>query len=277
MNSIDPDELLLAYRLGMFPMAESRLSKGVLWVRPSERGIIPLDTFHVPKRLARTVRTDRYEVRVNTAFAAVIRGCAAAAPGRRDTWINQAIVDVFEKLHTRGLAHSVETWSGGNLAGGVYGLSLGAAFFAESKFSRSTDASKVALVHLVARLKAGGYRLLDAQFPNPHLEQFGAITVSEKKFEAMLADALAWTADFHYLDGRSPTPTSSSTGSSMSGCGAASGTGAASPGAGETLAPGGSEPGAPDTAGGRYAFATTGGGGGGGAGSSVMQLITQTS
>jgi leucyl/phenylalanyl-tRNA---protein transferase len=280
MSAIDADELLLAYRLGMFPMAESRLSKGVLWVRPSERGIIPLDAFHVPKRLARTVRTDRYDVRTDTAFGAVIRGCAAAAPGRRDTWINQSIVDVFETLHARGFAHSVECWRDGNLAGGVYGLSLGAAFFAESKFSRATDASKVALVHLVARLKAGGYRLLDAQFPNPHLEQFGAVTVSEKKFEAMLADALAHTADFHYLGGKSPTPTSSSTGSSRSGCGAVSG-GAASPpesgvGAGPTCAPGGMLSGVADTDG-RCALATTGGAGGGGAGSSVMQLITQTS
>lgn len=197
-TSIDPDELVLAYRLGIFPMAESRTAKSVLWVRPSERGIIPLDTFHVPKRLARTVRTDRFEVRIDTAFGDVIRGCADSAPGRNDTWINQPIVDVFEELHARGLAHSVETWRDGKLAGGVYGLALGAAFFAESKFSRATDASKVALVHLVARLKAGGFRLLDAQFPNPHLEQFGAIAVPEKTFETMLADALAREARFDY-------------------------------------------------------------------------------
>jgi leucyl/phenylalanyl-tRNA--protein transferase len=260
-------------------MAESRTARDVYWLRPTERGIIPLDTFHVPKRLARTVRSDAYEVRVDTAFAEVIRGCASAAPGRRDTWINQAIIDVFETLHARGLAHSVETWRDGRLAGGVYGLALGAAFFGESKFSRAQDASKVALVHLVARLKAGGFRLLDAQFPNPHLEQFGAVAVPEKEFEALLTDALAHAADFHYLDGKVPTPTWSSTGSSMPGCGASSGpdSAAPSPGTGVTCAPGGGMlPGSPETAG-RLARATTGGAGGGGAGSSVMQLITQTS
>jgi len=274
MAAINPDELLLAYRLGIFPMAESRTAESVLWVRPSERGIIPLDRFHVPRRLARTVRTDRYEVRVDTAFGQVIRACAATAPGRRETWINQAIIDVFEILHARGLAHSVETWHEGELAGGVYGLGIGAAFFAESKFSRATDASKVALVHLVARLKVGGYRLLDAQFPNPHLEQFGATAVSELKFEALLADALSRQADFDYWPGKVPTPTSSSTGSSGAGVGAASGVGivtgpgvATVSGAAATVVAGRCE----------KARVTTGGAGGGGAGSSVMQLITQTS
>ena len=272
VTKIDPEELLLAYRLGIFPMAESRTAKDVLWVRPSERGIIPLDKFHVPHRLARTVRTDRYEVRVDTAFGRVIRACAAA-PGRRETWINDAIIDVFEALHARGLAHSVETWREGELAGGVYGLSLGAAFFAESKFSRATDASKVALVHLAARLKAGGYRLLDAQFPNPHLEQFGAVTVAELKFEALLADALSRRADFHYWPGKVPTPTSSSVGTSGSGAGAIPGA-AVTSGAGPATVPG-----AADTLAGRCdtALVTTGGAGGGGAGSSVMQVITQTS
>src|SRR5580765_6724670 len=171
-------------------MAESRDASDVLWVRPHERGIIPLDTFHVPRRLAGTIKADRYEVRVNTAFGEFIRGCAEVRPGRRETWINAAIVDVFEALHARGIAHSVETWHGGQLVGGVYGLSLGGAFFAESKFSRKTDASKVALVHLAARLKFGGYMLLDAQFPNPHLEQFGAIAVSEERFQRLLTQAL---------------------------------------------------------------------------------------
>jgi len=256
-------------------MAESRDAKTVLWVRPAERGIIPLDAFHVPKRLARTVRTDRYEVRVDTAFGAVIRGCAAAAPGRRETWINQAIIEVFETLHARGLAHSVETWSGGELAGGVYGLSLGAAFFAESKFSRKSDASKVALVHLAARLRAGGYRLLDAQFPNPHLEQFGAVTVAELKFEALLADALARRANFVQWDGKVPVPTWSSEGSSGSGAGAGVG---AAPGVGVTSGCEGVLPGAAETVEGRcVTLVTTGGAAGGGAGSSVMQVITQTS
>jgi leucyl/phenylalanyl-tRNA--protein transferase len=171
---------------------------------------------------------------------------------------------VFDELHRRGLAHSVETWREKKLVGGTYGLALGAAFFAESKFSRETDASKVALVHLVARLKAGGFRLLDAQFPNPHLEQFGAIAVPELKFEAMLAEALMRDADFTQWSGKAPVSTSSSAPVSGSVDGVA---------AGSVL------PGAPDTVGGggRTNFVTTGAGGGGGAGSSVMQLITQTS
>jgi leucyl/phenylalanyl-tRNA--protein transferase len=195
--AINPEELLLAYRLGIFPMAESRHAKDVLWVRPHERGILPLETFHVPRRLAQTVKSDRFDVRVDTAFGQVIRGCAEARQGRRETWINDAIISVFEALAVRGQAHSVECWHAEKLVGGLYGLSLGAVFFAESKFSRMTDASKVALVHLAARLKAGGYTLLDAQFPNPHLEQFGAVTVTEERFQQLLAKALARTGDFY--------------------------------------------------------------------------------
>lgn len=210
VSVINPEELLLAYRLGIFPMAESRDAEDVLWVRPHERGILPLETFHVPRRLADTVKSDRYQIRVDTVFGEVIRGCAEARPGRRDTWINPAIIEVFEGLHARGLAHSVEAWHGGALVGGLYGLSLGGAFFAESKFSRMTDASKVALVHLAARLKMGGYVLLDAQFPNPHLEQFGAIAISEDRFQRLLAQALGKRGDFYGLGGRavagSPLP-----------------------------------------------------------------------
>jgi leucyl/phenylalanyl-tRNA--protein transferase len=199
VTAINPEELLLAYRLGIFPMAESRTAKEVLWVRPHERGILPLDKFHVPRRLARVVRSNRFAVTIDTAFEQVISACAEAQPGRQETWINDAIIRVFVALHARGFAHSVETWHEGKLAGGLYGLSLGAAFFAESKFSRVTDASKVALVHLAARLKAGGYALLDAQFPNPHLEQFGAVTVTEERFQFMLSQALAKTGDFYGL------------------------------------------------------------------------------
>ena len=258
MTRIDPDELLLAYRLGIFPMAESRTAKQVLWIRPRERGILPLSRFHVPRRLARTVRSDRYQVRVNTAFGAVIRGCASAGPDRGDTWINQPIIDVFEALHLRGHAHSVESWDGGELVGGVYGLSLGAAFFAESKFSRRTDASKVALVHLAARLKHGGYRLLDAQFPNPHLTQFGAVSVSERRFGELLEEALSRSGNFYSLGGGA----------------AAGGVAGAVPGA--TVAAAGGE-------------SSTGGGGGPGvatgatavdatvSGASVLQVITQIS
>ena len=197
--AINPEELLLAYRLGIFPMAESRQAKPVLWVRPHERGILPIDGFHVPKRLARTVRADRFQVRADTQFGDVIRGCAESKAGRRETWINDAIIEVFEILHDRKLAHSIEVFDEGRLAGGLYGLALGAAFFAESKFSRATDASKVALVHLVARLKAGGFTLLDTQFPNPHLDQFGAMTVTEERFQKMLASALDRKGDFWTL------------------------------------------------------------------------------
>jgi leucyl/phenylalanyl-tRNA--protein transferase len=204
VTAINPEELLLAYRLGIFPMAESRSAKDVLWVRPHERCILPLDTFHVPRRLAATVKSDRYKVTFDAAFGDVIRGCAEARPDRRDTWINAPIVNVFTMLHARGLAHSVEVWFGEKLVGGLYGLSLGSAFFAESKYSRMRDASKVALVHLAARLKAGGYTLLDAQFPNPHLDQFGATVVTEERFQGLLAEALAREADFYGRSGGLP-------------------------------------------------------------------------
>jgi leucyl/phenylalanyl-tRNA--protein transferase len=250
--AINPEELLLAYRLGIFPMAESREAKDVLWVRPHERGILPLETFHVPRRLARAVRSDRFEVRADTAFSQVIRGCAEARQGRRDTWINDAIIKVFETLHARGQAHSVECFFEGKLAGGLYGLSLGAAFFAESKFSRMTDASKVALVHLAARLKAGGYTLLDAQFPNPHLEQFGAITVTEERFQHLLANALSRTGDFYGLG----SVRKGGVTEGAAGAGAVPGAGAL-PGAGK----------APTGTGALPAVA----------GSSVLQVITQTS
>ena len=196
---INPDELLLAYRLGIFPMAETRDAEEVLWVRPRERGILPLADFHIPKRLARTLRHGPFEIRVDTAFADVVRGCADT---RDDTWINPAIAEVFQILHERKDAHSVECWQDGKLVGGVYGLALRGAFFAESKFSRATDASKIALVHLAQRLKAGGFTLLDAQFPNPHLEQFGALAISEGQFDKLLNQALEREADFHRMDAK---------------------------------------------------------------------------
>ena len=254
MSAIDPDELLLAYRLGIFPMAESGSASDVLWIRPRERGILPLDHFHVPRRLARTIRADTYQVRVDTNFSAVIRGCAAAGPRRGDTWINAAIVEVFETLHERGIAHSVEVYRGGQLAGGVYGLSLGAVFFAESKFSRQTDASKVALVYLAARLKAGRYKLLDAQFPNPHLAQFGAIVIGEKKFEKLLKDALTGTGDFYGTD--------------TGGAAASSAASTAPPAAGTSSMTGNSGPGPSSDPGSRS---------GSDSGSSVLQVIAQTS
>jgi leucyl/phenylalanyl-tRNA--protein transferase len=248
--TIDPNELQLAYRLGMFPMAEARNAGQTLWVRPQERAIIPLNSFHVPHRLARTVRSDRFEIRVNTAFSEVIRACAAADAGRPQTWINNEIIEVFEKLHYEGLAHSVEAFVGDKLAGGLYGLALGGAFFGESMFARVRDASKVALVHLAARLKRGTFALLDAQFPNEHLTQFGATVVERARFERMLARALRLQADFHALD---------------YGSGANSGIG--SPG-GRTSSSGKSE----DSRG-SPGMATSGAG----AGAFVLQLITHTS
>lgn len=180
-------------------MAESRNAEEVLWIRPHERGIIPLETFHVPRRLARVVRSDRFRVTVDRAFSDVIRGCAESRPDRRDTWINDAIIEVFETLYQRGIAHSIEVWRGESLKGGLYGLAIGGVFFAESKFSRERETSKVALVHLAARLKAGGFKLLDAQFPNPHLDQFGATAVTEERFQQLLSEALAVNADFYRL------------------------------------------------------------------------------
>ena len=247
MTAINPEELLLAYRLGIFPMAESRNAKDVLWVRPHERCILPLDRFHVPRRLAETIKSDRYKVTFNAAFGEVIRGCAESKPDRRDTWINPPIVDVFTMLHARGLAHSVEVWFGEELVGGLYGLSLASAFFAESKFSRMRDASKVALVHLAARLKAGGYTLLDAQFPNPHLDQFGAAVVTEERFQGLLAQALSREADFYGRSGGLPPVGAAAGGTS---------TGAFAGGGGRSE--------------GNASFAA-------GPGWSVLQLITQTS
>jgi leucyl/phenylalanyl-tRNA---protein transferase len=199
VSRINPEELLLAYRLGIFPMAESRNAEEVLWIRPHERGIIPLETFHVPRRLARVVRSDRFRVTIDRAFSEVIHGCAESRPDRRDTWINDAIIEVFETLYRRGIAHSIEVWRSELLKGGLYGLAIGGVFFAESKFSREREASKVALVHLAARLKAGGFKLLDAQFPNPHLDQFGATAVTEERFQQLLSEALAVNADFYHL------------------------------------------------------------------------------
>ena len=236
MTAINPEELLLAYRLGVFPMAESRNAKDVLWVRPHERCILPLDKFHVPRRLAQTIKSDRYTVTVDTCFGDVIRGCAEQKPDRRDTWINSPIIDVFTTLHTRGLAHSVEVWFQEKLVGGLYGLSLASAFFAESKFSRMRDTSKVALVHLAARLKAGGYTLLDAQFPNPHLEQFGAVTVTEERFQGLLAHALSREANFYGRSGAAPAggagPAGGRSSGGLAGGGGKSGGGAFSTGAG---------------------------------------------
>jgi leucyl/phenylalanyl-tRNA--protein transferase len=193
---LTPDILIEAYAAGIFPMAESADDPELFWVDPTRRGIIPLDAFHVPRRLQRVLRGGRLQVRCDTQFEAVMRGCAEASDTRPTTWINDEIVQLYSALFARGAAHSVECWHEGELVGGLYGVSLGAAFFGESMFSRMTDASKVALVHLVTRLRLGGYRLLDTQFLTPHLAQFGGIEVTRARYHRMLAEALRYRAVF---------------------------------------------------------------------------------
>ena len=194
---LTPEKLLSLYAQGVFPMAEAREDPTIYVVDPPERGILPLDGFHVPKRLARTVRQDRFEVRIDTAFAAVVAGCAGGGDDRPDTWINAEIRGLYLALHERGVAHCVECWRDNQLVGGLYGVRLGSAFFGESMFSRETDASKIALVHLVARLIVGGFELLDCQFMTDHLETFGAIPVPRQSYRARLRQALAREGDFY--------------------------------------------------------------------------------
>ncbi|TDH39157.1 leucyl/phenylalanyl-tRNA--protein transferase [Pseudohoeflea suaedae] len=189
-GQLTPDILLRAYAAGLFPMAESAEDPDIFWVEPEIRGVIPLDAFHVSKRLKRTIRHAPYDIRFNTAFEAVMRGCAASGPGRRSTWINETIFMLYTSLHRLGHAHSVEAWRGDELVGGLYGVSLRAAFFGESMFSRATDSSKICLVHLVERLNQRGFRLLDTQFTTEHLKTFGAIDVPRDDYEVLLADAL---------------------------------------------------------------------------------------
>jgi leucyl/phenylalanyl-tRNA--protein transferase len=191
-----PDALIDCYRRGVFPMAETRDDNRILLVDPHERGILPLARFHVPTRLARRIRTDPFDITINQDFEGVMHGCAAPGPGREDTWINGDILHLYTALFRMGFAHSVEVRRDGALIGGLYGVSLGAAFFGESMFSRATDASKIALVYLVARLKVGAYRLLDAQFHNRHLEQFGCEVLSRGAFKRRLDDALLHRGDF---------------------------------------------------------------------------------
>jgi leucyl/phenylalanyl-tRNA--protein transferase len=198
---LTPQVLLKAYACGIFPMAESADDPGLYWIEPEARGILPLGRFHVPRRLARTVRRDVFEIRVDCDFDAVIAGCAEAVPGRAKTWINARIRRLYGELFRLGHCHTVEAWLDGRLAGGLYGVRLGAAFFGESMFTRTRDASKVALVHLVARLKTGGFRLLDSQFTNEHLKQFGAVDVDRRQYHHLLEQAIAADADFYRLAG----------------------------------------------------------------------------
>lgn len=196
---ITPEVLLKAYACGIFPMAESADDPALYWIEPEHRGVIPLEGFHVPERLARTVRSDHFVVVADRDFDAVIDGCAAPARGRNRTWINTRIRLLYRRLFDIGHCHTIEVFESGRLVGGLYGVNLGAAFFGESMFHRARDASKVALVHLVARLRAGGYRLLDTQFVTDHLRQFGAFEVPRRSYHKLLAHALVGEADFAAL------------------------------------------------------------------------------
>jgi leucyl/phenylalanyl-tRNA--protein transferase len=192
----DSRDLLDCYARGVFPMADARDDDRVFLIDPERRGVIPLDAFHLSRRLARTVRAEPFEIRVDSAFREVVQACAAAQPGRTETWINHPIEDLYVQLHAIGHAHTVECWEKDELVGGLYGVSLKGAFFGESMFSRRRDASKVALVHLVARLIAGGFRLLDAQFITEHLTQFGTMEISRRDYHRRLASAMGVEADF---------------------------------------------------------------------------------
>jgi leucyl/phenylalanyl-tRNA--protein transferase len=197
MLTLTPELVLRAYSAGIFPMAETADDPEVFWVDPERRGILPLNGFHVPRRLQRTLRRKPYEVRIDTAFDAVIAACAEPRPDHPDTWINDAIRSAYSQLHRLGHAHSVECWKEDALVGGLYGVAINAVFFGESMFARATDASKVALVHLVERMRERGFRLLDTQFVTEHLRQFGAVEIGRASYHRMLAKALEHPARFN--------------------------------------------------------------------------------
>lgn len=197
---LTPDLVIRAYRAGIFPMAEDEASPDVFWVSPEQRGILPLDSFHVSRSLRKAMKSSSFSIRVDTDFMGVIQGCAMFGTDRETTWINPSIKKIYGQLFVRGLCHTVEVWDGEELVGGLYGLSLGAAFFGESMFHTKTNASKMALVHLVERLRAGGYRLLDTQFVTEHLATFGGIEIPREDYELRLAEALQHEGDFFALD-----------------------------------------------------------------------------
>jgi leucyl/phenylalanyl-tRNA---protein transferase len=200
-DEITPDILLRAYAMGIFPMSDGRDDPQIHWVDPRRRGVLPLDGFHLSRSLAKRIRSAAFRVTTDTAFAAVVEACA----DRSETWISHRIQRLYQSLHRTGHAHSIEVWQEDSLVGGVYGLTLGAAFFGESMFSRTTDASKVALAHAVHRLRAGGFRLFDTQFLTPHLESLGAIEITRAEYHRRLADALEGRAEFSPT-GYSPSP-----------------------------------------------------------------------
>lgn len=193
---LTPELIIRAYQAGIFPMAEDADAPDLFWVSPQMRGIIPLEDFHISRSLRKTLRSHPYEIRVDTDFGAVIEGCATEGKDRRNTWINAEIKRLYGALFERGIAHTVEVWDGATLVGGLYGLSLGAAFFGESMFHRRTDCSKIAMAHLLHRLVAGGYRLLDTQFVTDHLRTFGGTEIPREAYELRLAEALRHRGDF---------------------------------------------------------------------------------
>ncbi len=207
-SGFGPDELLDCYREGVFPMGEDADDSRIFIVDPDVRGVIPLDGFHLSRSLKKIVRSDRFKVTVDTCFTTVMEACAEPTPERPSTWINTPIVNLYAQLHRRGHAHSVECWQGDVLVGGLYGVSLGGAFFGESMFSRVSNASKVALTHLVARLIAGGYKLLDTQFMTSHLASLGAVEMSRDTFQEKLAEALEVKANFYSVGAASGSPPS---------------------------------------------------------------------
>lgn len=203
---LTPELILRAYQAGIFPMAEDASSDDLFWVSPQRRGIIPLEAAHISRSLRKTLKHNPYSVRIDTDFGAVIEGCATAGTDRDSTWINIAIRRLYGELFRRGFVHTVEVWDGADLVGGLYGVSIGAAFFGESMFHRKTDCSKIAMAHLLDRLKAGGYRLLDTQFITDHLRTFGGIEIAREDYELRLADALKHDADWTAIDRGGPPP-----------------------------------------------------------------------
>jgi leucyl/phenylalanyl-tRNA--protein transferase len=201
MQVLTSELLLCAYASGLFPMANDRHDPTIHWIEPRRRGVLPLDGFHVPRSLRKLIRQNRFEIRTDRDFRQVITACAASRPERPRTWLNDELIELYCELHELGYTHSVESWLDGRLVGGLYGVSLGAAFFGESMFSHARDASKVALVSLVERLRAGGYRLLDTQFVTDHLRQFGATELSRAAYRARLREALEAPAVFYSDDG----------------------------------------------------------------------------
>ncbi len=261
MIEITPQVLLKAYACGIFPMAESAEDNALYWIEPERRGILPLDRVHIPKRLARTIRSGGFEVKIDRNFEAVIDGCAAPRSGRRSTWINGRIRSLYRELFALGHCHTIEVWQDGALTGGLYGVHLGRAFFGESMFSRARDASKIALVYLVARLKYGGFTLLDTQFVTGHLARFGAIEVSREEFQRFLEAALGGGGLAH----GSGSGASAASGGGGGGAGTVAAAGGAGGGAGAASSAGGAS-------GAAFALLSEGAGA-----ETVLQLVSQTS